>query len=774
MSSKREDAFVVSAATFIGLALWGLALLGTGAGCSASGTAATACGNGAREEGEECDDGNTVASDGCVACRLAFCGDGSVQAGAEECDDGNGVTTDACPDGPQGTCAPARCGDWLVQDGVEECDDGDTNNSDECTESCKQAACGDGFVQLGVEECDDGNTVDTDVCTRCHDAKCGDGFVHAGIEECDDGNNSTIDDCPDGAGGTCKNARCGDRFVQKDVEGCDDGNGITTDACPDGPEGTCQPASCGDGAVRAGAEECDDGNDDNSDACLNNCQPASCGDGFVQAGVEECDDGNRSSGDACPDGEGGTCRAAKCGDGAVLAGVEECDDGNESNTDACIEGCVVAKCGDTWVHAGVEECDDGNDDSTDACLVGCVAASCGDDYLWADAEICDDGNRKNDDGCNVDCREPGSILWTKSINNPEDSADYGWGVAVDASGDIVVAGSIAVLGHGLDAWVRKYGSDGEVLWTHTFDGPASGDDEALAVAIDRGGSGTVLIAGYWTTVDTGTDMVLRELDPASGALIWSAESDGEGLDDRARAIAVDSDSHVVYAGIESFLDDGFESFRGWLRHDSRRTTGSTWGIGIPEYEGLGVAIDSTGHVFELCDTGHGMYTYKFDDGVTVWGAYAPNRSGSPRIYGAGGSVVVAPDGNPVIAGSATSTEQGENLFISKLDSADGKTLWKQLLDGGANADDEAMAIAADADGNLAVAGYVGVAQSPQVAWIARLDSDGNQYWHDEVGSPQGDCAATGVAVDSLGHVIVVGIEPTAGESYNTRLTKYSP
>ncbi|KAK2855035.1 hypothetical protein Q7C36_006904 [Tachysurus vachellii] len=38
------------------------------------------------ENGEECDDGNKVVTDGCVKCRHAFCGDGYRYDGAEECD----------------------------------------------------------------------------------------------------------------------------------------------------------------------------------------------------------------------------------------------------------------------------------------------------------------------------------------------------------------------------------------------------------------------------------------------------------------------------------------------------------------------------------------------------------------------------------------------------------------------------------------------------------------------------------------------------------------
>jgi cysteine-rich repeat protein len=70
---------------------------------------------------------------------VAVCGNG-VREGTEECDDGNFVATDGC----LGTCKWARCGDGVVRTGVEECDDGNTANGDTCSAVCLACASGDG------------------------------------------------------------------------------------------------------------------------------------------------------------------------------------------------------------------------------------------------------------------------------------------------------------------------------------------------------------------------------------------------------------------------------------------------------------------------------------------------------------------------------------------------------------------------------------------------------------------------------------------------------
>ncbi len=280
-----------------------------------------ACGNGAQEVGESCDDGVNNGMYGyCNASCTGMgprCGDGTMN-GPEECDDGNSSNTDEC----LVTCTNPRCGDGYVRANVEACDDGNDSNTDACLTTCSAASCGDGYVLAGVEPCDDGNSDDTDAClSTCEPASCGDGFVQAGVEECDDGNDANTDACLN----VCVAASCGDGFVEDGVEGCDDGNQVETDTCTS----TCASTSCGNGIVEADVEECDDGNKIDSDACRSNCVEAACGDGAIQFGVEECDDGNTEPGDGCdelciveggeppgtPGGGGGCCETSR-GSGA--------------------------------------------------------------------------------------------------------------------------------------------------------------------------------------------------------------------------------------------------------------------------------------------------------------------------------------------------------------------------------------------------------------------------------------------------------------------------
>jgi fibro-slime domain-containing protein len=159
------------------------------------------CGDGVLQAiGEECDDKNTTAGDGCSAtcaveagylcpvpgamCRAAACGDGML-AGLELCDDGNTASGDGCTDTctfeanydcatPGEPCTKTNCGDGEVQ-GSEGCDDGNHYLGDGCGVNCEiepkcsppapcTSECGDG-IKLGDEACDDGNARDGDGCS---------------------------------------------------------------------------------------------------------------------------------------------------------------------------------------------------------------------------------------------------------------------------------------------------------------------------------------------------------------------------------------------------------------------------------------------------------------------------------------------------------------------------------------------------------------------------------------------------------------------------------
>ncbi len=98
------------------------------------------CGDGDKEDPEECDDGNLQSGDGCSsACNIELCGNRSMDL-SEQCDDGNLKNSDGC----NRYCQIEFCGDRVIQEtSGEQCDDGNGISGDGCTGGCKLEDTGD-------------------------------------------------------------------------------------------------------------------------------------------------------------------------------------------------------------------------------------------------------------------------------------------------------------------------------------------------------------------------------------------------------------------------------------------------------------------------------------------------------------------------------------------------------------------------------------------------------------------------------------------------------
>jgi serine protease len=128
------------------------------------------CGNGAPEQAEVCDDGNTLGGDGCSADCLSdeTCGNTIHDAAAgEACDDGNGLDGDGC----SANClSDETCGNGVTDTATgETCDDGPDNGygPNACRGDCQLPVCGDWITDPTYgEQCDDGNSIDDDGCSN--------------------------------------------------------------------------------------------------------------------------------------------------------------------------------------------------------------------------------------------------------------------------------------------------------------------------------------------------------------------------------------------------------------------------------------------------------------------------------------------------------------------------------------------------------------------------------------------------------------------------------
>jgi hypothetical protein len=140
----------------------------------------------------------------------------------------------------------------------------------------------------------------------------------------------------------------------------------------------------------------------------------------------------------------------------------------------------------------------------------------------------------------------GAELWVRRYNGPANSNDEAHGLAVDTNGNVYVCGFSFGIGSSSDFATVKYSSTGVALWTNRYDGPGSGADAALGIALDP--NGNVYVTGYSTGSGGYYDYATLAYSSA-GLALWTNRYSGPGDgEDSARAIAVDTNGNVFVTG----------------------------------------------------------------------------------------------------------------------------------------------------------------------------------------------------------------------------------
>ena len=154
----------------------------------------------------------------------------------------------------------------------------------------------------------------------------------------------------------------------------------------------------------------------------------------------------------------------------------------------------------------------------------------------------------------------GSKLWTRLLGSS--GYDYAREVAIDAEGSIAVTGSTAgnlagqINAGDTDAFVAKYDPAGNTLWTQLLG--TDGMDESWGIALDS--TGSIYIAGSTTgnpdgqTNTGGLDAFAAKYDP-TGNKQWTRLLGTPGADE-AWGIAVDRQTNICITGYTGGNLDG--------------------------------------------------------------------------------------------------------------------------------------------------------------------------------------------------------------------------
>lgn len=339
--------------------------------------------------------------------------------------------------------------------------------------------------------------------------------------------------------------------------------------------------------------------------------------------------------------------------------------------------------------------------------------------------------------------------------------DYGYGITLDNSGNIYVAGkyemnadfSDTILPNqgNHDIFAAQYSPSGKLNWIRTGGGPSG--DYAHAIACDKISNLYVAgeIEGYGTQIIfpgssitlhcTGdNDAFIANYD-LSGDLLW-ARSGGGYYDDKAQAVAYDDSGNVFMSG---YFND----------------TASFGGITI------------TGFTTGLND----MFVAKYDkSGKILWVRHAggPGRDEAKgmKCDSLGNVYVCGLYSDGAVFGTQTLSSPGYyNTFLAKY-SPDGVLVWVQS--GGGDYDDVAWALTLDKKGLIYVAGefnayadFGGIhltTMGMADAFVACYDGSGNVQWATGAGGKLID-RARGVGCDGTNIYITGQFGDSSGVAF---------
>jgi len=350
--------------------------------------------------------------------------------------------------------------------------------------------------------------------------------------------------------------------------------------------------------------------------------------------------------------------------------------------------------------------------------------------------------------------------------------DQGKSVAVDASGNIYVAGATtssdfpttvgvvqSSLNGGNDVFVTKLDPNGGALVYSTYLG-GSGDEQATHIAIDSAGNSYVTgvtgstnfpttLGALQTSLLGSNDAFVVKLDSTGTALVYSTYLGGSDVD-LGNSIAVDSSGNVYLVGQTVSTDfpisaGAFQTTPGGngdafvtkLSGDGATLVYSTLLGGSASDQGTGIAVDAAGAAYVTGTTSSTDFPTTNPLQAAIAGssdAFVTEVSpdGTSLIYStflggtdseAGADIVLDSSQDAFVTGTTNSTDfpvlspyqaanaGGSDGFITKINAGGSALRWSTYL--GGSGQDVPRAMALDSSGNVYVVGQTGSANFPK-------------------------------------------------------------
>ncbi|HMJ65182.1 MAG TPA: SBBP repeat-containing protein, partial [Candidatus Binatia bacterium] len=367
----------------------------------------------------------------------------------------------------------------------------------------------------------------------------------------------------------------------------------------------------------------------------------------------------------------------------------------------------------------------------------------------------------------------GSEVWVARYNGPVDGNDFPTAIAVDGAGNAYVTGRSWGGASALDIATVKYDANGSEVWVARFNSPDNLNDSGSAIAVDT--SGNVYVTGSSVVAPDNSDFITIKYD-ASGAQLWTHRYDGPAHGyDEAFALAVDSDGRAYVTGTSS--QDSFNTDIATIKYETDGTP-----LWIARYNGPAnshdtakkVRLDQAGNVYVAGDTyasnnypDYALVKYSAA-GTRLWAARYDNPD---HLYDYVSDLIVDPAGYAYVTGTTHPLGQASSYLTIKY-GPNGERLWMAGFTGQYDGSDAPGALTFDATGNICVVGTVHNGETFDIATVC-YDTTGHRRWTAiYAGSGTSIDTSIGLGADQSGNVFVAGTSVAGGESDFVTL-KYS-
>jgi len=262
----------------------------------------------------------------------------------------------------------------------------------------------------------------------------------------------------------------------------------------------------------------------------------------------------------------------------------------------------------------------------------------------------------------VVCRfgSTGGLDWSRIVDGPRHDYDFGDGIVLDATGDVLVSGTESGLNNRLNAVVLKYSADGTPLWTYTYQPNSNWETQGRDIAVATGGQ--VYVTAWRHNVTGGPyETMLMTLTP-SGETLWTG-ADTASSESPWASLAVDTAGGAYVVGkVARTMRTWKYSASGalaWKADYSTIDTTSTYGVLATLSHDQGVY--STGYRF-ISEGGFAFLVVKYSAaGQHRWHVCAESMDNCvDRTVAA----AVDPSDNLIVTGKSTHLEIQQDDFIT--------------------------------------------------------------------------------------------------------------